>query len=101
MPVLMVATMKGDPDDLAARYERQQKLIYEEFDGAPPGYMTHVCAQTDDGLLITNLVDSEDRVWETRPRFAETAETVGLPKPEIDVYPVVNALAQEIAPAHS
>lgn len=101
MPVLMVATMKGDPDDLAARYERQQKLIYEEFDGTPPGYMAHVCARTDDGLLFANLVDSEERVWETRPRFAETAQEVGLPDPQVDVYPVVNALAEEIAPAHT
>ena len=101
MPVLMVATMKGDPDDLAARYQRQQKLIYEEFDGTPPGYMAHVCAQTEDGLLVTNLVESEEQVWKTRPRFAETAEAVGIPEPDIEIYPVVNALAQEITPAHT
>lgn len=100
MPVLMVATIKGDPDDLAERYGRQQQLISEEFGGAPPGYMAHVCARADDGLLITNLVDSEDRVWETRPRFAETAEAVGLPEPDIDIYPVVNALANQIAPTN-
>lgn len=101
MSVLMVATVSGDPEDLADRYKKQQELLYEEFDGSPPGYMAHVCAQTDDGLLITNLVDTEDRVHETRPRFAKTAEAVGLPQPEIDIYPVVNAIAEAISPAHT
>lgn len=98
MPVLMVATISGDPDDLAERYRRQQSLLYEEFSGSPPGYMAHICARTDEGLLVTNLVDSEQRVWDTRPRFQRTAEEAGLPEPEIHLYPVVNAVAEEIAP---
>lgn len=99
MPVLMVATMKGDPDDLAGRYEKQQGLLYEEFEGNPPGYMAHVCAKTDEGLLVTNVVDSEEVVWATRPRFAKTAEAVGLPEPSVEVYPVINAMAKSIEPA--
>lgn len=99
MPVLMVATMKGDPDDLANRYARQQDLLHEEFEGTPPGYMAHVCAKTDDGLIVTNVVESEKMVWETRPRFAKTAEEVGIPEPSIEVYPIVNALAEPIEPA--
>ena len=98
MPVLMVATIAGDPDDLEERYRRQQALLYEEFEGPPPGYLAHVCARRDDGLVVVNLVDSEERVHETRPRFAKTAEAVGLPAPDIDVHPVVNAVAREVAP---
>lgn len=98
MSVLMIAWISGDPDDLAERYARQQSLVYEEFDGPPPGYLSHVCARTDDGLVVTNLVESEETVRQTRPRFAKTAEAVGLPEPEIAVYPVVNALSQELAP---
>lgn len=98
MPVLMVATIKGDPDDLAERYQRQQGLLYEEFGGSPPGYLAHTCARTDDGLLITNLVESEETVWETRPRFARTAEAVGLPEPDIRVHDVINAMSQPIEP---
>lgn len=98
MAVLMVARIPGDPDDLAERYARQQSLLYEEFDGAPPGYLAHVCARSDDGLVVINLVDSEDTVWQTRPRFARTAEAVGLPEPDIEVHPVVNALARELGP---
>ena len=99
MPVLMIATISGDPDDLVPRYERQQGLLVEEFDGTPPGFMAHACARTDDGLLITNVVESEETIWETRPRFQKTADEVGLPEPDIDVHPIVNVLAQEIAPA--
>lgn len=99
MPVLMMGKMDGDPDDLIDRYKRQQELVYQEFGGSPPGYMAHVCARTQDGILVTNLVESEEAVWETRPRFEKTAEAVGLPEPEIDVYPVVNALAQELTPS--
>lgn len=98
MPVLMVATMDGDPDDLEDRYRRQQGLIYEEFEGSPPGYLAHTCARTDDGLLVTNLVESEETVWKTRPRFAKTAEAVGLPEPDIRVHQVVNAMSQSIEP---
>lgn len=83
----------------SARYRQQQALIYEEFGGPPPGYLAHTCARTEDGLLITNLVESEEAVWETRPRFAKTAEAVGLPEPSIQLYPVVNALAQQIEPS--
>ncbi len=98
MPVLMLATIPGDPDDLAERYRRQQPLLYEEFGGAPPGYLAHVCARSDDGLVIANLVESEETVWELRPRFERTAEEVGLPDPEIEVHPVVNALSRELEP---
>lgn len=99
MPVLMVATIPGDPDDLAERYRRQQGLLYEEFQGSPPGYLAHVCAKTEDGLLVTNVVESEETVHRTRPRFEKTANAVGLPDPSITVYPVVNALSEAIAPA--
>lgn len=98
MAVLMLASIAGDPDDLAERYRRQQALLYDEFAGPPPGYLAHVCARTENGLVVTNLVDSEERVWETRPRFAKTAEAVGLPEPAIELYPVINALGQELAP---
>lgn len=98
MSVLMIATMSGDPEDLAERYARQQGLIAEEFGGAPPGYQFHACATTDDGIVVTNLVDSEERVWDLRPRFEKTAEAVGLPAVDIDVHPVVNAVGVEVAP---
>lgn len=99
MSVLMIATMRGDPDDLVKKYHKQQGLLYEEFEGSPPGYLTHVCAKTDGGIVVTNVVESEETVWETRPRFAKTAQAVGIPEPEIDVYPVVNVLAQIMAPS--
>lgn len=99
MSVLMIGTMKGDPEDLVERYREQQGLLYEEFEGAPPGYLAHVCAKTDEGIIVSNVVESEDIVWQLRPRFEKTADAVGLPKPEIDVYPVVNALAQELVPS--
>lgn len=98
MPVLMVATIEGDSQELEERYRRQQALLFEEFGGPPPGYLAHACARTDDGLLVVNVVDTEERVHETRPRFAKTAEAVGLPEPEIELHPVVNALAQELRP---
>lgn len=99
MSVLMIGKMNGDPEDLVERYREQQRLLYEEFEGAPPGYLAHVCAKTGDGIIVANVVASEETVWELRPRFEKTADAVGLPKPEIDVFPVVNALAQEIAPS--
>lgn len=98
MSVLMLASVPGNPDDLVERYTRQQALIAEEFDGPPPGYLFHACATTDRGLAITNLVESEEAVWELRPRFERTARAVGLPDPEIEVHPVVNAVGVELAP---
>lgn len=99
MSVLMIGTMQGEPEDLVERYRQQQGLLYQEFEGTPPGYLAHVCARTDDGIIVTNVVESEDAVWALRPRFEKTADAVGLPKPEIEVYPVVNALAQEMVPS--
>lgn len=98
MPVLMVATIEGDSSELEEQYGRQQALLFEEFEGTPPGYLAHVCARIDDGLLVVNLVDTEERVHETRPRFAKTAEAVGLPAPRIELHPVVNAVAQDFGP---
>lgn len=49
--------------------------------------------------MITNLVESEETVWELRPRFEKTADAVGLPAPDIHVHPVVNAVAREVAPS--
>lgn len=98
MTVLMIATISGDPDDLAHRYERQQPLLHQEFGGPPPGFLFHACARTDDGLVVTNLVESEETAWTLRPRFEKTADAVGLPLPDIAVHPVVNAVAREVAP---
>lgn len=99
MSVLMIAFVPGPPEDLAERYARQQALIAEEFGGPPPGYLFHACATTDRGLVITNLVESEETVWDLRPRFEKTAQAVGLPDPEIEVHPVVNAAGIELTPA--
>lgn len=73
-------------------------MLYDEFGGSPPGYLAHTCARTDDGLVVTNLVESKEAVWETRPRFAKTAEAVGLPEPNIRVHSVVDAMSQPIEP---
>lgn len=98
MSVLMVARVPGDPDELAERYWRQQPLIEEEFGGFPDGYLVHACGRAGDGLVIANLVASEEEVRRTRPRFERTAEAVGLPEPEIELYPVVNAVVPSALP---
>lgn len=98
MSVLMTATIHGDPDDLVDRYRRQQGLLYEEFGGSPPGYLAHACARTEGGLLITNIVESEKAVWDLRPRFARTADAVGLPEPDITIHELVNAVSKPIEP---
>lgn len=89
--------MAGRPYAVPSR--RQQPLLIEEFGGPPPGFLFHACARTDDGLVVTNLVESEETVWTLRPRFEKTADAVGLPTPTIDVHPVVNAIAREVAPS--
>lgn len=99
MSVLVIAHVPGDPDDLAERYGRQQSLIYEEFGGPPPGFLFHACARSEDGLAITNLVESEQTFRELRPRFEKTAHAVGLPDPVMTTHEVVNAVGVELEPA--
>lgn len=93
MSVLMVASVPGDADDLAERYDRQQSLIQEEFGGPPPGFLFHHCAKGPNGLVIVNGVESEDTVYELRPRFQKTSQAVGLPDPEFNVYPLHNSVS--------
>ena len=86
MAVLITVRVKGDPKSLVAGYNAVAD--YEESRVAE--LRCHVCAKTDDGLLITG-------VWESREsferllgssEFRKILEDHRMPPPEIEILEV-------------
>lgn len=78
MPYLTLTRMTGDPDALL-------EVKRERFDpvatavGAENGMIFHLCARTDDGLLVLNLWESRDGSEATSadPRLQGAKDDVG------------------------
>lgn len=78
----------GDPDELAAKYERMLESV-------PAASMRlHVAMRTADGLLVVDTCPSEEAFREfVAGPFMGALTIAGLPEPEIVGHPVVAAFS--------
>jgi quinol monooxygenase YgiN len=85
--VIAVFRVKGDPDELLAKFEQAIPEIEDSAHGVP---QVHVTARTDDGIVIYDVWDSHGDIaqFTENPDFQKAIEAVDLPQPEVAVYEV-------------
>ncbi len=93
MAVLMVLEVPGATPDIYRRVNEAMGIHGDE--DAPDGLISHTAGQTDDGILVADVWESEEqlgRFFEERVRsaFAEA----GMPEAQPRILPVHNLIAQ-------
>lgn len=63
MALLYIVDIKGDPQDLLAKYDHagrafEEKAAKLQKEGAP-GVVAHICVETPDGIRILDLFESD------------------------------------------
>lgn len=84
MPVVRMGQIKGDPDDLASRYDRVQEQAGAQL---PPGLLAHIATRTVEGFMVINVWESEEQseaAW-NRPEFQQALQEAGI-SPELSPY---------------
>jgi quinol monooxygenase YgiN len=90
MAVLVVARMKGDPDELTQKILDHLTPVMSEV-GPQRGALWHSLAKTPDGVIIVDVWESADGLRGAlgEQRVRDVIAEAGLPDPEIDFYDVV------------
>jgi hypothetical protein len=88
MSVLVLFRWHGDPHHLLATYDRElQHPVARE----QPRRVSHMCAATDDGMVIVDVWESEEdfRAMKADAEFQQNLRDSGTPEPDtLDVWPV-------------
>lgn len=80
MAIVTTMRLEGDPDELLRNKREIIDPISMEL--APQhGGIAHICARSDDGLLIVNLWENEEGMEKVAEQVGAKAEAAGLPKP--------------------
>lgn len=80
-------TFTGDPEELAAAYDRAVATL-------PPEAMRfHACLRAPDGLLVVDTCPDEATFLAVAPRLRALMAEHGLPEPEVRHMPVHAAVA--------
>jgi hypothetical protein len=87
MAVLAVFTVRGDTDELLARYD---KLMAELPGRTPTHPLAHAAIPAAEGMRVYDVWESEAALGDfaQNPVFRQLLAEVGLPEPEVDVRPV-------------
>lgn len=87
MAVLALITLDGDPEELLAKYDRQDAATR---DLPTPGLISHTVARTPEGLVMADVWESAELLEQfmAQPAFQSTLEDAGLPEPKVAVYEV-------------
>jgi hypothetical protein len=96
MAVLAVIRFKGDPDGLVEGYEKivasdqEQGRTIAEGDGYSGRISSHVCARTDEGIIMVDVLPSREAfdAEMNDPLFTEAFASSGLPAPEVQLYDI-------------
>jgi hypothetical protein len=85
--VLAIFTVKGDTQDLLARYDRAMARIIEVSPARP---LSHACVPTDQGFRAYDVWESREVLQDFAENslFRQTLAETGLPEPEVEVFPV-------------
>jgi hypothetical protein len=60
MAVVAINEMKGDTQELLAKYDKVNAKLME-FGEPPPGLLVHTCIVLDDGIRIANVWETEQQ----------------------------------------
>jgi quinol monooxygenase YgiN len=87
MAVMAIFTVKGDTKELLAKYDKSVQSVVDGASGRP---LSHVCVPRDDGFMVVDVWESKDALegFAQNPRFRQVLRDVGLPEPQVEVYPV-------------
>jgi len=87
MSVLAIFAVKGDTDDLLARYDDAMPRITEVSPSKP---LSHICTPAEDGIRIYDVWPSVEVLedFSQNPKFVAAIQEAGLPMPEVSVVPV-------------
>ena len=87
MAVAGITEVKGDPEDVLARYDS----VMAKRDGRrSPGHISHTCVELPDGFRIANLWETEEQLWAAwnREDFQQALREAGLTPSQPRVYRV-------------
>jgi hypothetical protein len=78
MAYLAATDQHGDSKDLLARYEKVSPIVQKG--GPQPGQISHYCMETDYGIRVVNVYETEEqlRAAYDRPAFREALKEGGL-----------------------
>lgn len=87
--VMAIFEFRGDPLDLARRYDDVLRRVVAVSSGRP---IMHVASPRDDGFMVIDVWNSTTAfsVFEGNEDFRRVLREVGLPEPTIRTYPVHN-----------
>jgi hypothetical protein len=82
--------LHGDPKDLLERYENASQAVVAA--GGMLGLVAHYCLETDFGIRVMTLFETEDQVraFYARPIFRKALSDAGLEFQEPAIMPVHN-----------
>jgi len=88
MPIVAIIRLKGDPQDLLATMDDLRRGQIAA--GPTPGLIIHTVSPTSDGVLISDVWESETHYWRLLAKSEERRDGKqhDLPGPEIQIYRV-------------
>ncbi len=87
MTIMATYTVRGDTEDLLARYDRALPRIIETAAAKP---LSHVCLPASSGIRILDVWESETQLQDfaSNPQFGMALREHVLPEPEVEVSAV-------------
>ncbi len=91
MAIMMVLEVPGGTIE---QYERANEIMgITGDDTAPDGLVGHVAAKTDDGMLIVDVWESQEKLDAFfRDRLGDALHQAGVPEAQPRIYPVHNGI---------
>ena len=87
MSVLALITLVGAPDELLAAYDEMDSVTQNvPYDGL----VSHVAARTPEGLIMSDIWESEEQLnaYMSHPDFAAALSGGSLPEPKVEVHQI-------------
>jgi hypothetical protein len=93
MAVVGLTEIKGNTEELLAKYDKANAAIMRDRPAAP-GLLSHTCVVLPDGIRIANVFESEEqcRASFRNPQFQEILRNAGFDPIEPTVYKAHNFL---------
>jgi hypothetical protein len=90
MPFIAAMDQRGDSKDLLVRYDKVAPLV--QAGGPQPGHIAHYCLETDYGIRVVNVYETEQqlRAAYDRKDFREALKKGGIEYQEPTIWRVHN-----------
>ena len=90
MPFIAAMDQRGDSKDLLARYDKVAPVV--QAGGPQPGQISHYCMETDYGIRVVNVYETEEqlRAAYDRKEFRDALKQGGVEFQEPTIWRVHN-----------